>query len=109
MGTGCVQVVVAVDNEENAARIAEALVGDRLAACVQVGGPVTSRYRWRGAVETEQEFLVVAKTTDERLGALTERVRELHPYEVPEITALPIVGGLADYLDWIRSETTEPA
>jgi periplasmic divalent cation tolerance protein len=105
MDTGCVQVVVAVDTEENAARIAEALVAERLAACVQVGGPVTSRYHWEGKVETEREYLLIVKTRDGHVSALTERVRELHPYEVPEITAVPITGGLGDYLDWIRSET----
>lgn len=105
MDTGCVQVVVAVDTEENASRIAEALVDERLAACVQVGGPVTSRYRWDGRVETAREFLLVAKTREDALPALTERVHALHPYELPEITAVPITGGLAGYLDWIRTET----
>jgi periplasmic divalent cation tolerance protein len=78
---------------------------ERLAACVQVGGPITSTYRWQGEVETARELLLVAKTTMERLDAVTERVRELHPYDVPEITAMPIAGGLVDYLDWIRAET----
>jgi len=105
MDTGCVQVVVAVDTEENANEIARRLVDERLAACVQVGGPITSTYRWQGEVETARELLLVAKTTVERLDAVTERVRELHPYDVPEITAVPIAGGLGDYLDWIRAET----
>jgi periplasmic divalent cation tolerance protein len=105
MDTGCVQIVVAVDTEENASRIAETLVDERLAACVQVGGPVTSRYRWQGRVETAQEFLLTVKTRQDAVPELTERVRALHPYDLPEITALPITGGLAGYLDWIRSET----
>jgi periplasmic divalent cation tolerance protein len=103
--TGCVQVVMAVDTEETAAAIAERLVEERLAACVQVGGPVTSRYRWEGRVETARELLLVAKTTEDRLEALTAAVVELHPYDVPEITAVPVVGGLGNYLDWIRAET----
>ena len=105
MDTGCVQVVVAVDTEEHASAIAGRLVDERLAACVQVGGPVDSTYRWQGAVETAREFLLVAKTTEARLDTLTELVRELHPYDVPEITAVPIIAGLGDYLDWIRAET----
>ncbi len=106
MDTGCVQVVVAVDTEEHAIDIARRIVDERLAACVQVGGPVTSTYRWQGAVETAREFLLVAKTRVDHLPELTERVRAMHPYEVPEVTAVPIVGGSGDYLDWIRSETT---
>ena len=109
MDTGCVQVVVAVDTEENASRIAEALVGEHLAACVQVGGPVTSRYRWEGGVETAREFLLTAKTREDAVNALTERVRQLHPYDLPEVTVVPITGGFAGYLDWIRAETASPA
>ncbi|HXJ66517.1 MAG TPA: divalent-cation tolerance protein CutA [Actinomycetota bacterium] len=109
MDTGCVQVVVAVDTEENALRIAEALVDERLAACVQVGGPVTSRYRWDGRIETAREFRLVAKSRGDAVPALTERVRELHPYDLPEIIVVPITGGLAGYLDWIRTETTGAA
>ena len=105
MDTGCVQVVVAVDTEATAAAIAEHLVGERLAACVQVGGPITSRYRWEGRVETETEFLLLAKTTEQRLDALTEAVIGMHPYAVPEVTAVPITGGANDYLEWIRAET----
>ena len=106
MDTGCVQVVVAVDSEENAERIATVLVDERLAACVQTVGPITSRYRWQGAVETARELLLVAKTREDRVPALTDRVVELHPYDVPEITALPVMGGLDSYLDWIRAETS---
>jgi periplasmic divalent cation tolerance protein len=105
MDTGCVQVVVSVDTEEHAQEIARHLVDERLAACVQVGGPITSIYRWQGEMETAREFVLVAKTREDAVPALTERIRALHPYDVPEITAVPITGGLADYLDWIRAET----
>jgi len=105
MDTGCVQVVVAVDKQQNADRIATALVDERLAACVQIVGPMTSTYRWQGEVETAREFLLIAKTRTDRVPLLTDRVAELHSYAVPEITALPITGGLDSYLDWIRSET----
>jgi periplasmic divalent cation tolerance protein len=106
MDTGCVQVVVAIDTEDGAERIAERLVDGRLAACVQVAGPVTSRYRWEGRVEVAREFLLVAKTVEQRVDALIAAVRDEHPYDVPEITVVPVTGGLADYLDWIRRQTT---
>ncbi len=106
MDTGCVQVLVAIDTEEGAERIAERLVDERLAACVQVAGPVTSRYRWEGSVEIAREFLLVAKTAEERVDALIAAVRDAHPYDVPEITVVPVTGGLADYLEWVRRETT---
>jgi periplasmic divalent cation tolerance protein len=108
METGCLQVVVAVDTEATAAGMSERLIAERLAACVQVGGPVTSRYHWEGEVKSAQEFVLVAKTTERRLAALIETVREMHPYETPEIVALPIVDGLHHYLDWVHAETALP-
>jgi periplasmic divalent cation tolerance protein len=85
-------------------RIAEALVGERLAACVNLG-PVRSIYRWDGAVQKEDELLAVIKTTAARRDALIERLRALHPYDVPEILVMPVDHGLAGYLDWVRAET----
>jgi periplasmic divalent cation tolerance protein len=67
---------------------------------------VTSRYRWEGRVEVAREFLLVAKTTEERIDELIAAVRDEHPYDVPEITVVPVTGGLAVYLDWIRRETS---
>ncbi|HWO70931.1 MAG TPA: divalent-cation tolerance protein CutA [Actinomycetota bacterium] len=100
----CVQVLCAVDTRERAEAIAARLVEDRRAACVQVLGPVASTYRWRGAVERAEEFLLVAKTTREAYPSLERAIRALHPYEVPEITAVPVVAGSADYLGWVRAE-----
>ena len=88
-----------------AERIARALVDERLAACVNLLPGITSVYRWQGAVETGEEVLLLAKTVPTQLEALTARIVELHPYEVPEVIALDVSGGLPAYLQWIASET----
>lgn len=88
-----------------AARIADALVGERLAACVNVLPGMRSVYRWQGAVETAAEVLLLAKTTADREPALRERIALLHPHAVPEVIALRIDAGLPAYLDWIARET----
>ncbi|HEU5169651.1 MAG TPA: divalent-cation tolerance protein CutA [Gemmatimonadales bacterium] len=98
----CCQVTTTVDTRETAERIATALVEERLAACAQVAGPIASTYRWRGAVEHATEWHCHLKTTRARVPALEARVRELHPYDVPEIIALPIVAGHPAYLAWIE-------
>ncbi len=84
--------------------IAGALIDARLAACVNVTG-VQSCFRWEGSVLSEPEDLLIIKTQKRLLDRLTSRIRELHPYDLPEIIALPIVGGYAPYLDWIGEET----
>jgi len=81
------------------------LVEGRVAACVNVVGPVTSVYRWRDAVETAGELLLLIKTPADRYPALEQALRALHPYEVPEIVAVPIERGHEDYLEWVRSCT----
>ncbi len=86
-------------------RIADALVAERLAACVQVLPGATSVYRWQGKVEHARETLLLIKTGRERLDALTARVVALHPYELPEVVAVDITGGSHAYLDWIACET----
>jgi periplasmic divalent cation tolerance protein len=83
--------------------IARALVEEHLAACVSVGAPMTSFYRWRGAVERDEERQLVIKTTRDRVPALQERLAELHPYDVPEFLVLAVTGGSAAYLDWITA------
>jgi periplasmic divalent cation tolerance protein len=95
------QVSTTAASEEEAERIGAALVERRLAACVQVIGPIASRYRWGGEVETAREWLCVAKTTAVRYAELEAAIRELHSYEEPEILATPIVAGSKGYLDWI--------
>lgn len=86
---------------EHAERIATTLVAEQLAACVNRIGPVQSTYRWQGAVESASEMLLAIKTTAERYPALEARLRELHPYDVPEIIATPVERGLPAYLEWV--------
>jgi periplasmic divalent cation tolerance protein len=81
-------------------------VEERLAACAQVTGPISSTYRWQGKVQQASEWYCHLKTTVERLPALEARIRELHPYDVPEIIAVPIMQGNAAYLEWIHDSVT---
>lgn len=99
------QVVTSVDSRAAADELAGGAVRARLAACAQVGGPVTSVYWWRGQIETAQEWQVLFKTTRIRYDALAEHIRSGHPYEVPEILCTPVVAGNPGYLDWLRAET----
>ena len=92
---------------ETAGRIADALVGEHLAACVNVLPGIASVYRWQGRVERADEVLLLIKTTRERLDALTARIVALHPYDLPEVIALDIADGLPAYLDWIVRDTTQ--
>lgn len=95
-------VTVPKDKSETVGRT---VVEERLAACVNIAPSVRSIYRWKGSVETEEEALMFFKTTEAAQMSLTKRIRELHPYEVPEIISFEIKAseGNADYLDWIRS------
>src|SRR5215217_9197981 len=96
-----VQVLTSVGSEEDAERISIALVERRLAACVQTVGPIASRYRWRRKVETALEWQCLVKTEADRYPEVEAAIRELHPYEEPEILASPIVAGSAGYLAWV--------
>jgi periplasmic divalent cation tolerance protein len=93
-------------NPAAAQALAAALIERRLAACVSVLAECTSVYRWKGAVESSAEVPVLIKTTAGRYPALEQAIRGLHPYELPEIVAVPIAHGLPQYLDWITAETT---
>jgi periplasmic divalent cation tolerance protein len=87
-----------------AAEVAKLLVGERLAACVSLSA-VTSIYSWKDELQNEVETLAVIKTTADRFAALKARIVELHPYEVPEVIALPIIDGHAPYLAWLADST----
>jgi periplasmic divalent cation tolerance protein len=89
----------------SARRIAEPLVNERLAACVNQLPGIRSTYRWQEAVHTDGEELLLIKTTDARLAALERRLLELHPCEVPELIAVPVEVGHAAYLDWVRQQS----
>ena len=92
-----------------AARIARTLVEERLAACVSLQPSARSVYRWEGEVREESERLLMIKTSADRLAALTERLAAIHPYELPEIVAVPVTAGLTGYLDWVVEECRDPA
>lgn len=100
-------VFVTVPSRDDGERIAAALVGEQLAACVNLIGPIRSIYRWQGAVQREDEHLLLIKTTPARYPTLEARVQALHTYEVPEIVAVPIAMGAAAYLAWISGVTSD--
>jgi len=89
--------------EDKAADVARTLVTEQLCACVNLIPPVRSIYLWQGQICDERETLAIIKTTRERFDALRERLIELHPYEVPEVIALPVEAGHQPYLDWVAS------
>lgn len=100
------QVFCTIDSELRARDLAQVLVDARLAACVQIVGPIHSTYRWEREVESATEWLLLIKTTAERLDALQERIVSDHPYDVPEIVAVPIEAGLPAYLGWVVASTS---
>lgn len=104
--TDAVVVLVTAPTAEKAAEIARALVEERLAACGNVLPGVRSIYRWKGTVQEEGEALLVLKTQRERFPQLRDRILALHPYEVPEVLALPVEAGSGAYLDWIAQATS---
>lgn len=104
--TDGIVVLVTVPSREVAEELAELLVAGRAAACVNVVGPIASVYRWNGEVTRDEEQLLVIKSTAARYAELESLVRANHPYELPEVVALPVVAGLEPYLAWVRSETS---
>ena len=105
MTTEYITVFITAPNEEEAARISHAIVGERLAACVNIIRSVRSIYRWQGRIEDEQEVLMLVKTKRTLFERLQGRVKELHSHAVPEIIGLPVVEGSKQYLDWLGQET----
>ncbi|MBC3195081.1 divalent-cation tolerance protein CutA [Pseudonocardia sp. C8] len=100
-----VVVLTTTDSEAAARELAAGAVEARLGACAQVLGPITSVFRWDGAVQTEQEWRVEIKTAADRVDKLTAHLAERHSYDEPEIIATPITGGSAGYLSWVAGET----
>jgi periplasmic divalent cation tolerance protein len=100
-----IQVVTTAASQEGAKKIAQALLEQQLAGCVQMVGPVKSMYRWKGEIETAVEWQCWIKTRRAKYEAVAEVIREHHTYEVPEILAIPVVAGAEPYLRWLASET----
>lgn len=100
-----VRVETTTDSREEALALASSAIEGRLAACAQVNGPITSVYRWQGAIENDEEWLVVLKTARDRVSDLVARLRSDHSYDVPEIIVVPVVDGNPAYLDWLHEET----
>ena len=99
-------VLTNLPDRDSADAMAAALIKARLAACVNVLAPCTSVYRWQGAVETATEVPLLIKTTADGYAALEAEIRAHHPYELPEIVAVPVVRGLPAYLDWVAAQTS---
>ncbi len=99
-------VLMTAANGEEAARLADMLIGAHLAACVQILPEMESVYRWKGKIERQPEILLLAKTSRSKFEDLEREVRALHSYETPEIIALPIVAASSPYLDWLNASLT---
>ena len=99
-----IQITTTTETKEQAQTIAQHLVAEKLVACVQITGPIASIYRWKGKVETASEWLCLIKTRDNLYNKVEAAIKSLHPYETPEIIAVPIVKGSKEYLNWIEDE-----
>ncbi len=107
MDTKTLIVLCSCPDQESAERIANHLVENRLAACVNVSSPVKSIYRWQGAIETADEYMLSIKTTASCYDELELAILSVHPYELPEIVAIPVETGLQNYLGWIDQCTKQ--
>jgi periplasmic divalent cation tolerance protein len=99
-----IQVITTTETKADAQAIARAVVEKRLAGCVQIIGPITSTYWWQGEIETAEEWLCVIKSRQDLYQRLEEAIREVHPYDVPEILAVPVIAGSKSYLEWLDNE-----
>jgi periplasmic divalent cation tolerance protein len=102
--TSYIEIKTTTETKEQAQAIARHLVEEKLAACVQITGPVTSTYRWKGKVETTEEWLCLIKTKESLYSELEKAIISLHSYETPEIIAVPISKGSSAYLNWLENE-----
>ena len=102
-----VQITTTTGTRDVAERIAAELVSRRLAACAQVSGPIQSTYCWQGALERAEEWLCTAKTSEAQLAEVQQLLKKLHPYDLPELIATPIVSGSKEYLKWLAEQVGE--
>ena len=101
-------VITNLPDQDSARRVAEALIAGHLAACVNLLAPCTSVYRWQGKIESAEEIPLLIKTLASHYGKVEAAIRQHHPYELPEIIAVPISAGLPEYLNWVAAETERP-
>jgi len=99
-----IQVVTTTEIKEDAARIAKEMITKRLAACAQVLGPIQSTYRWKGDLESSEEWLCLMKSRKDLFPKIETAIKDIHPYEVPEIIVVPILTGHQPYLKWMEEE-----
>lgn len=102
-----IQVITTISDKRGAEKIANVLIDKKLAACVQIAGPIKSIYRWKGKIETAKEWICIVKTRKSLYKKVEKQIKELHPYEVPEIIAVSIVRGSKDYLKWLSIEAVK--
>jgi periplasmic divalent cation tolerance protein len=99
-----IQIITTTEKKEDAEKIAMILVEKKLAACVQIVGPIVSTYGWKGTIETATEWQCVIKSREGLFTEIERAIKAVHPYEVPEIIAVPIIGGSSEYMEWLRGE-----
>ncbi len=102
--TGHLQVLTTTEHKADAEKIAKILLEKRLAACVQIIGPLTSYFHWQDKLDTAREYLCLIKSRDDLFAELEDAIKSVHPYEVPEIIATPITKGGKDYLNWMAAD-----
>lgn len=106
--TAFIQVTTTVETREQADQLASVITSSRLAACAQILGPIKSTYWWKGKLETAEEWQLLFKTNQSAYGELEALLKKHHPYEVPEILAVPVLNGNPAYLEWIDAEVRTP-
>ncbi len=99
-----IQIFTTIENKEDAEKIAKSLIEKRLAGCIQIIGPISSIYWWKNKIETSQEWLCIIKSKKNLYEEIEKSIKEIHPYEIPEIIAMPIISGNKDYLKWLDNE-----
>jgi periplasmic divalent cation tolerance protein len=102
-----IQISTTTETKDEAQKIAQYLVDQKLAACIQISGTIESTYRWKGKVETANEWLCLIKTRENCFGKVEAAIKKLHSYETPEIIAVPIVKGSKEYLNWLDDELSQ--
>jgi periplasmic divalent cation tolerance protein len=98
-------VYTTIDNMQDARKISNTLVEEQLVVCVNIIPKIESVYKWKGKIENDNEYIMIAKTTDKNVKKVIQRIKTLHTYELPEVIVLPVIGGLKEYLDYIADET----